>query len=108
MMDEHTQHIHRVLERLTNAGLHLKLEKYKFHKTEVKYLGLIIGVDSIKMDLSKVETVKVWSPPENLQDVQTFLEFVNFYHRFVKIYSKVFELLTQLTRKGQLFKWEIR
>jgi len=107
-MEEHTQHIHHVLERLTNASLHLKLEKYEFHKTEVKYLGLISGEDGIKMDPSKVETVKAWPPPENLRDVQAFLGFVNFYCRFVKGYSKVVEPLTWLTRKGQLFMWETR
>ena len=68
-MEEHTRHVHRVLERLTDAGLHLKPEKCQFHKTEVKYLGLIIGADGIKMDPSKVETVKVWPPPENLREV---------------------------------------
>jgi len=59
-MEEHTQHVHWVLERLTDAGLHLKPENCKFHETEVKYLGLIIGADGIKMDPSKIETVKAW------------------------------------------------
>jgi len=49
-MEEHTRHVHRVLERLTDTGLHLKPEKCEFHKTEVKYRGLIIGADGIKMD----------------------------------------------------------
>jgi len=88
------------LERLTDAGLLLKPEKCQFHKTEVKYLGLIIGADGIKMEPSKVETVKAWPPPKNLRDVRAFLEFANFYHRFVKGYSKVVEPLTRLTRKG--------
>jgi len=78
-MEEHTRHVHRVLKRLTDADLHLKLEKYEFHKTEVKYLGLFIGVDGIKIDPSKVETVKAWPPPENLRDVQVFLGFANFF-----------------------------
>jgi len=107
-MEEHTQHVHRVLERLTDACLHLKPEKCEFHKTEVKYLGLIIGADGIKMDPSKVETVKAWPPPENLRDVRAFLGFANFYRRFVKGYSKVVEPLTLLTRKGQPFKWETK
>jgi len=107
-MEEHTRHVYRVLERLTDAGLHLKPEKCEFHKTEVKYLGPIIGADGIKMDPSKVETVKVWPPPKNLQDVRAFLGFANFYRRFVKGYSKVVEPLTRLTRKGQPFKWETK
>jgi len=36
------------------------------------------------------------------------LGFANFYRRFVKGYSKVVEPLTQLTRKGQPFKWETK
>ena len=107
-MKEHTRHIHRVLERLNGAGLHLKPEKCEFHKMEVKYLGLIIGADGIKMDPSKVETVKAWPPPENLRDVRGFLGFANFYRRFVKGYSKVVEPLIRLTRKGQPFKWETK
>ena len=77
-MEEHTQHVHQVLEWLTDASLHLKPEKCEFHKTEVKYLGLIIGADGIKMDPSKVQTVKAWPPPKNLRDVQAFLGFANF------------------------------
>jgi len=107
-MEEHTWHVHRVLERLTNTGLHLKPEKCEFHKIEVKYLELIIGADGIKMDPSKVETVKAWPPPEKLRDVRAFLGFANFYCRFVKGYSKVVEPLIWLTRKGQPFKWETK
>jgi len=107
-MEEHTQHVHRVLERLTDTSFHLKPEKCEFHKTEVKYLGLIIGADSIKMDPSKVETVKAWPPPKNVLDVRAFFEFANFYCRFIKGYSKVVELLTWLRRKGQPFKWETK
>jgi len=69
LMEQHTRHVHRVLERQTDIGLHLKPEKCEFHKAEVKYLGLIIGADGIKMDPSKVETVKAWPPTENLRDV---------------------------------------
>jgi len=107
-MEEHTRHVHRVLERLTDADLHLKPEKCEFHKTEVKYLGLIIGADGIKMDPSKVEKVKAWPPPENLRDVRAFLGLANFYRRFIKGYPKVVEPLTRLTRKGQPFKWETK
>jgi len=105
-MEEHTRHVRRVLERLTDAGLYLKPEKCEFHNTEVKDLGLIIGADGIKMDPSKVETVKVWPPPENVRDVRSFRGFANFYRRFNKGYSKVVEPLTRLTRKGQPFRWE--
>ena len=46
-LEEHQAHIKKVLEALFKVGLHLKPEKCEFHKTEVKYLGLIISVESV-------------------------------------------------------------
>ena len=40
----------KMLEALSKVGLHLKPEKCEFHKTEVKYLGLIISADGVKVD----------------------------------------------------------
>ena len=57
MLAEHREHVRRVLEALPKTGLHLKPEKCHFHKTEVKYLGLIILANSIRMDLVKVMAV---------------------------------------------------
>jgi hypothetical protein len=107
-MEEHVEHVRRILERLTAAGLHLKPEKCEFHKTEVKYLGLIIGAEGIKMDPTKMETVKNWPTPENVRDVRSFLGFANFYRRFIEGYSTVAEPLTRLTRKDQPFCWETK
>ena len=56
-LEEHQVYVKKVLEALSKVGLHLKPEKYEFHKTEVKYPGLIISVDGVKMDQKKVTAV---------------------------------------------------
>ena len=38
-LEEHREHIYKVLAALTEAGLHLQPEKCMFHQQEVKYLG---------------------------------------------------------------------
>lgn len=45
---------HCVLEILANHDLYLKLEKYKFEKTKIEYLGFIISNNQIQMDPKKV------------------------------------------------------
>jgi hypothetical protein len=52
--EEHQQHIHLVLDAFAKAGLHLKSEKCEFHQQEVKYLGLIISMEGIKIDPEKI------------------------------------------------------
>jgi hypothetical protein len=39
-----------VITALNEAGLNLKVEKCEFHEEEVKYVGLISGVNTIRMD----------------------------------------------------------
>jgi hypothetical protein len=55
---EHVGHIKWIMQRLLEAGLYLKLEKCKFHKDTVRYLGLIISTKGISMDEDMIETVR--------------------------------------------------
>jgi hypothetical protein len=83
---------------LKEAGLYRKAEKCKFHKEEVKYLGLIVGVNGIRMDLEKVQAVENWEAPEKFKEAQTFLGFANFYQRFIWNFSRVVRPLMKLTK----------
>ena len=104
-LEEHREHMQRVLEALSKAGLHLTPEKCHFHKTEVKYLGLIISTNSVRMDPEKVTAVLGWGSLRNLHDVRAFLGFANFYRRFILGYSNVVAPLVGLTKKGVRFEW---
>ena len=94
------------MEALSKVGLHLKPEKCEFHKSEVKYLGLIISVDSVKMDQKKVKAVVEWASPKNLHDLHVFLGFSNFYRQFISGYSEVASLMIKLTKKDVKFVWD--
>ena len=60
---EHETHIQKILAKLREHKLSLKLEKCWFSKREIKFLGLIISEDSIKMDPGKVQAIKEWPVP---------------------------------------------
>jgi hypothetical protein len=78
-LKEHREHVTAVMTSPKEAGLYLKAEKYEFHKEEVKYLGLFVGVNGNKLDQEKGQAVENWEAPEKLKDVQAFLGFANFY-----------------------------
>ena len=56
-LKEHKEQVYKVLKALLDAGLHLKPEKCKFYKQEVKYLGYVIGTDGIWMDQEKISCI---------------------------------------------------
>jgi hypothetical protein len=59
-LNDHRNHILKVLELLSEAGLHLKPKKCEFHQQEVKYLGFIISTSRTKIDPAKVATIQEW------------------------------------------------
>jgi hypothetical protein len=46
--------VNLVLKALEKAGIRINRPKYIFHAKEVEFLGYIVGLDRIKMDLKKV------------------------------------------------------
>jgi hypothetical protein len=104
-LNDHWNHVLKVLEALSKAGLHLKPEKCEFHQQEVKYLGFIISTSRTKMDPAKVAIIQEWPEPWNIKDVQSFLSFANFYQWFIKCYSTIVAPIILLTRKNTPFAW---
>src|SRR6201992_1154312 len=72
-LEEHKIHVRTVLEALQKAGLNLKPEKCEFYQESVKYLGVIISRDGVKMDPSKIKTILDWEAPRTVTEVREFL-----------------------------------
>ena len=98
---EHETHVSQILEKLRQHKLSLKPEKCWFNRKEIKFLGLIISKDSLRMDKGKVKVVKEWPKPKNKRELQQFLGFVNFYRWFIEGFTKIRKPLTKLTGKEQ-------
>jgi hypothetical protein len=103
---EHAIHVHKVLQRLRDAGLQADIRKCEFSVTETKYLGFIVSTDGLRVDPEKVQVVKDWKPPRTVKGVQSFLGFCNFYRRFIRDYGVVAKPLNRLTRTGLPFRWD--
>jgi hypothetical protein len=101
-LQEHKRHVRLVIEALDNAGLKLDIDKCEFYKKEVKFLGLIISPDGIRMDPAKIQCIKDWAYPTSVRDIQVFLGFCNFYRRFIRDYSQKARPLHKLITKGAL------
>src|SRR6266446_6147712 len=102
---EHAIKVCHFLNKLQKHDLFLKPEKCKFHQKEVKYLGIIIGQGSVKMDPVKVKGITHWPTPATVKDVRSFLGFCNFYHTFIPHFSNVARPLNDLTKKNQRWEW---
>jgi len=100
---EHKTHVKLILQKLREANLQMNIIKCKFHIIQVSYLELIIIIEEIKMNSSKINIIVNWLILINIKDLQSFLDFTNFYKRFIYDYSRITTSLTDFIRKDVLF-----
>lgn len=62
----------------------MKAEKCKFHRSTLSFLGYVIAEGHVQMDPEKVKAVVDWTQPRSRVQLQCFLGFANFYHRFIQ------------------------
>ena len=102
---ENVERTKRVLQRMKELELHLKLKKCKFGVKEVDFLGLILQPREIAMDPTKLPGITEWPTPTKVKDIRSFLGFTNYYRRFIGDYSNIACPLIDLTKKNQEWKW---
>jgi hypothetical protein len=98
--EEHDEHLQRICQRLREAELYAKPSKCQFYQQEIEFLGFVIGVQGVRMDPARIETIKEWEnhPPKSYRDLQVLLGFCNFYRRFIRHYSAIARPLTSLLK----------
>ena len=100
-----TENTKRVLKRLQDNDLFLKLTKCEFNKTKVEYLGMVIEEGKISMDPGKLKGIRDWLAPTTVKQTRGFLGFGNFYRRFIQGFSNLAKPLNNLLKKDHKFEW---
>ncbi|GBN13020.1 Retrovirus-related Pol polyprotein from transposon 17.6 [Araneus ventricosus] len=84
---EHLRHISTILRRIHNAGLIIKLSKCKFVRSELKYLGHVVGQGRRKPTELKVEAIQKFYRPSIKTEIRAFLERAGYYSRYIPMFS---------------------
>jgi len=80
---EHKEYVKWVLQRLYNEEILIAIKKYEFHTMKTDFVGFIIELRYISIDLKKIEAIVNWQDPENVTGLRLFLGFCNYYRRFI-------------------------
>jgi len=59
------------------------IKKCKFFTKKTNFVGFIIELGKISIDLKKVEAIVSWQEPENITQLRSFLGFCNYYRRVI-------------------------
>jgi hypothetical protein len=100
-IEDHLKDNEEVFTLIEKAQLKLKLKKCQFFQTEVNYLGIIITSEGIAPDPNKIEKIKNYPVPKNVDDVGSFLMPSRIFRRFIPNFGKVAKPLTSKEQKAQ-------
>ena len=79
MEEGHDKIVAEVIKRLEENDLYVKPEKCRWKVREIGFLGVVIGLEEIKMEKEKVKGVLEWPMSKYVKDVQKFLGLANYY-----------------------------
>jgi len=65
-MKEHHKLMCDVLHHLWKNGLYVNAKKCAFHTDTVDYLGFILSLEDLTMDLAKVPNIQDWPEPQKV------------------------------------------
>lgn len=103
--EKHIEVLQEVLKRLTAAGLTLNREKCHFCKSELRYLGYMVGASGLMVDPEKVAAIVKIPSPRSVSEVRRLIGVASWYRRFVPNFSTLVAPLCQLLKKNQKFTW---
>ena len=110
-MEEHVQHVGKVLGWLEEANLRLKPQKCNFARTCIEYLRHTLASDGVKPNSNKIKAVLEYPRPTSAKKIKSFIGLVNYYRRHLKNLAAIARPLTALTRKDKttgkffMFSW---
>ena len=104
-MEELKERTIQFLKIAEKHNLYFKKSKYDFNIEEIPILRVVVGKGQIQMEQEKIKAVKEWKTPTRVKDVESFLEFINFYRCFIQNFSHTAKPLNKLKGKKE-WKWE--
>ncbi|XP_023246493.1 uncharacterized protein K02A2.6-like [Copidosoma floridanum] len=102
--DKHLTNLDRVLGKLNECGLKVRVEKCKFFEDKITYLGYEISGNEIKVDPYEYQAINEMSRPKDHEDLQLLLGKINYYGRLINKRAEKLAALYECQGKEE-FVW---
>ena len=70
----HNELVKEILRRIKENNLYIKLKESKQKVREIDFLGVVIGLEGIKMEKENIKVMLDWPVPKSVKEIQKFLE----------------------------------
>ena len=102
---EHIEHIMKVLQRLRESQFYLSRSKLDLFSDKTDCLGHVINDNGIHAELDKMQQIREWRIAQNYNEVQKFLELVQYLALYMPDIMAYTTLLSGSAQNNRTFQW---
>ena len=95
---KHKEHLHTVLQRLSDYGIIINPSKSVLGVAQLDFLGHRVDTCGIAPLEEKVQVIREFPKPTTQRKLREFLGLINFYHRFLPNCAATLDPLNQLLK----------
>ena len=103
-IEVHLDNLEAVVHRLQQHGVRVNKEKSVF-LAKVMYLGHVIDAEGLHKSPTITEAIVQAPPPQNTQELRSFLGMLNYYGKFIPNLATLLHPLNGLLRFGVKWQW---
>ena len=104
--EDHDANLINFLNVCLMVGLVLSSKKLELCHDRVSFFGAVYLKDGVEPDPKKMQGIEEMTPPEDKQQLQSFLGMVTYMGNSMPHLSHCMELLRQLLKKDVAFYWD--
>lgn len=105
-IDSHLKSLEKILQKLKEAGLKIKLSKCKFLKKSVEFLGHELSAEGIRTKTDITKAITDFPQPKDVTQLRQFLGLAGYYRSFISNFSEKASPLFKLLKKDAIFDWQ--
>ena len=102
---DHIATVEKILKKLEQENMSLKLSKCKFAQRECEWLGHKITSTGITPLVRKTEPIEALTPPRTLTQLKSFLGSIHSLHKYLPVLAESSAPLRPLLTKSNEYIW---
>lgn len=104
-IDEHFDHLEKVLSLLSQNGIRVQQNKCKFCCNELVFNNNLIKENQLILNYRTVEIIQNWPIPRSVKLLNDFLDFVSQFKTYLNDYSGLTSVFEPVSSEKIPFKW---
>lgn len=98
-------YLERILIALREAGFSVNIDKCRFFKRSIEYLGNVVENGQVRPSPKKIEALVKAPVPTNVKQVRQFNGLSGYFRRFIPDFARTMAPLYELTKQSTKWQW---